>query len=103
MLNRIKEFFSSKNKLIKISLIVVVIATVIIVKAIDIHKGNDEKTQSPTANSSENTSAKEQSGIHIGIGHIVMIVVFTAAYGIDKIIVYRNNLKDKQKYDNHKE
>lgn len=102
MFNKIKEFFSSKK--IKIIIIALFVAAAIIVKVIDVNKGDDnEETQSASANTDESASEKEMPGLHIGIGHIVMLIVFSAAYGIDRVIVYRNNLKDEQKYDNYKE
>lgn len=100
MFNRIKDFFSSTSKGIKILVIIILIAVVITAKIIDVNKA-DDKTPSSSANTSDST--EEQTGIHIGIGHIVMLIVFSAAYGIDRVIVYRNNLKDEQKYDNYKE
>lgn len=102
MFNRIKGFLSSKK--FKIIIITLFIAAAITVKIIDVNKNDDnEKTPSASANTGESIPEKEPPGIHIGIGHIVMLIVFTAAYGIDRIIVYRNNLKDEQKFDNYKE
>ena len=102
MFNRIKGFLSSKK--IKIIIITLVIAAAITVKIIDVNKNDDnEKTPSASTNTGESTSEKELPGLHIGIGHIVMLIVFSAAYGIDRVIVYKNNLKDEQKYDNYKE
>lgn len=102
MFNRIKGFLSSKK--IKIIIITLVIAAAITVKIIDVNKNDDnEKTPSASTNTGESTPEKELPGLHIGIGHIVMLIVFSAAYGIDRVIVYRNNLKDEQKYDNYKE
>lgn len=103
MFNKIKGILSSKKfKIIVIALFMVV---VIIVKVIDVNKSNDNNDKSPqtSANTGESTPEKELPGLHIGIGHIVMLIVFSAAYGIDRVIVYRNNLKDEQKYDNYKE
>ena len=102
MFNKIKGFLSSKK--IKIIIITLVIAAAITVKIIDVNKNDDnEKTPSASASTSESTPEKELPGLHIGIGHIVMLIVFSVAYGIDRVIVYRNNLKDEQKYDNYKE
>ncbi len=102
MFNKIKGFLSSKK--IKIIIITLVIAAAITVKIIDVNKNDDnEKTPSASTNTGESTPEKELPGLHIGIGHIVMLIVFSAAYGIDRVIVYRNNLKDEQKYDNYKE
>lgn len=102
MFNRIKGFLSSQK--IKIIIITLVIAAAITVKIIDVNKNDDnEKTPSASTNTGESTPEKELPGLHIGIGHIVMLIVFSAAYGIDRVIVYRNNLKDEQKYDNYKE
>lgn len=103
MFNKIKDILSSKK--FKIIVIAIFMVVVIIVKVIDVNKGDDDNDKSPqdAANTSENTPEKEPPGIHIGIGHIVMLIVFSAAYGIDRIVVYRNNLKDEQKYDNYKE
>lgn len=102
MFNKIKGFLSSKK--IKIIIITLVIAAAITVKIIDVNKNDDnEKTPSASTNTGESTPEKELPGLHIGIGHIVMLIVFSAAYGIDRVIVYKNNLKDEQKYDNYKE
>lgn len=102
MFNRIKGFLSSKK--FKIIIITLFIAAAITVKIIDVNKNDDnEKTPSASASTSESTPEKELPSLHIGIGHIVMLIVFSAAYGIDRVIVYRNNLKDEQKYDNYKE
>ena len=102
MFNKLKEFFSTKK--IKIIIITLFIVTAITVKIIDVNKNDDnDNTPSASANASENTPEKEPPGLHIGIGHIVMLIVFSTAYGIDRVIVYRNNLKDEQKYDNYKE
>ena len=102
MFNKIKGFLSSKK--IKIIIITLFIAAAIIVKIIDVNKNDDnDNTPSASASTSESTPEKELPGLHIGIGHIVMLIVFSAAYGIDRVIVYRNNLKDEQKYDNYKE
>lgn len=69
-----------------------------------INKDN-ENGESESTSIAENTDEKEdsESRLHVGIGHIIMLGVFTAAYGIDKIIVYKNKLEDDKKYDNHKE
>lgn len=102
MFNRIKGFLSSKK--FKIIIITLFIAAAITVKIIDVNKNDDnEKTPSASTNTGESTPEKELPGLHIGIGHIVMLIVFSAAYGIDRVIVYRNNLKNEQKYDNYKE
>ena len=102
MFNKIKGFLPSKK--IKIIIITLVIAAAITVKIIDVNKNDDnEKTPSASTNTGESTPEKELPGLDIGIGHIVMLIVFSAAYGIDRVIVYRNNLKDEQKYDNYKE
>ena len=102
MFNKIKGFLSSKK--IKIIIITLVIAAATTVKIIDVNKNDDnEKTPSASTNTGESTPEKELPGLHIGIGHIVMLIVFSAAYGIDRVIVYKNNLKDEQKYDNYKE
>lgn len=103
MFDRIKEFFSSRKKMFKILIIAAFIAIAIIAKIVDENKIDNEKSRSTSANTSAKTAETEQPKIHIGIGHIVMIIAFTAAYGIDKIIVYRNKLEDEKKYDNHKE
>lgn len=101
MFNKIKEFFSSKSKWFKILVIIILIAVVITAKIIDENKADDDKTPSSSSDTSDST--KEQPGIHIGIGHIVMLVVFTTAYGIDRVIVYKNKLEDEQKNNNYKE
>lgn len=102
MFDKIKGVLSSKK--FKIIVIAIFMVVVVIVKVIDVNKGDDnDKSPQTSANTSENTPKKEPPGIHIGVGHIVMLIVFSAAYGIDRVIVYRNNLKDEQKYDNYKE
>ena len=92
--------FNSKNKMFKwIVLLAVLIAIAISVNMID--KSNDENT----ASSSESNSSdeNEQTSFHVGIGHIVMLVILTSAYGIDRAFVYSNKLKEEKQYNNNEE
>lgn len=106
MFDKIKNWILEKknNKWFKVA----VIAAILVIAAITTNFINkdEENGGSETSSVSENTDNSEvskESGFHVGIGHIVMLGVFTAAYGIDRIIVYRNKLEDDKKYDNHKE
>lgn len=101
MFKRIRELFSSKNKWFKLLLIIIIFVVVITAKIIDENKAEEDKKSSVSYDSSDNN--EEHSGIHIGKGHIVMLIVFTTAYGIDRIIVYKNNLKEERKYNNYEE
>ena len=105
MFENIKNWFSEKgkHKVFKVAVIaVVLVAAAITVKNIN----NEETSRTESSSATENTDSAEkndESGFHVGIGHIVMLVFFTAAYGIDRIIVYKNKLEDDKKYNNHKE
>lgn len=101
MFKRIRELFSSKNKWFKLLLIIIIFVVLITAKIIDENKSEDNKT--PPSSSDINESTLKESEIHIGKGHIVMLIVFTTAYGIDRIIVYKNNLKEERKYNNYEE
>lgn len=101
MFKKISELFSSKNKWFKLLLIIIIFVVLITAKIIDENKSEDNKT--PPSSSDTNDSTPKKSEIHIGKGHIVMLIVFTTAYGIDRIIVYKNNLKEERKYNNYEE
>lgn len=106
MLNKIKNWISEKknDKWFKVA----VVAAILVIAAIamnvinkDEESGGSEST--PVTENTDKAETDNESGLHVGIGHIIMLGVFTTAYGIDRIIVYKNKLEDDKKYDNHKE
>ncbi len=106
MLNKIKNWLSEKknNKWFKVA----VVAAILIITAITtniINKGEEGggSESTPVTENTDKAETDSESGFHVGIGHIIMLGVFTAAYGIDRIIVYKNNLEEDKKYDNHRE
>lgn len=105
MLNKIKNWLSEKkkNKWFKVAAVAAILAISAITMNV-INKDN-ENGESESTSIAENTDEKEdsESRLHVGIGHIIMLGVFTAAYGIDKIIVYKNKLEDDKKYNEYKE
>lgn len=106
MLDSIKNWIDEKKKHKWFKTVVMVILFIIISITVNVieKKENSGSTEpSAAAESADNEEAEEKTGFHIGIGHIVMLVVFTAAYGIDRIIVYKNKLEDDKKYSNNEE
>lgn len=84
---------------------VIVLAFIIIAISVNVidKKESGEVNHSEVSENRENDDKNEESGFHIGIEHIVMLVIFVSAYGIDRAIVYKNKLEDDKKYDNNKE
>lgn len=106
MFDKIKNWISEKktDKWFKIAVVAAVLVVVAITMSIINKDEESGVTESPSvAENADNAETTEESGFHVGIGHIVMLAIFTAAYGIDRIIVYKNKLEDDKKYDNHKE
>lgn len=103
MFYKIKNWISEKKSRKWFKPVVIVIAFIIIAISVNVidKKESSEADSSEISESSENEN--EESGFHIGIGHIVMLVIFVSAYGIDRAIVYKNKLEDDKKYDNNKE
>ncbi len=106
MFYRIKERIEElkKRKWFRPVAVIIVMAAI----AIAVNTANYSNIKASDNAEKYTASEKEENGedtkFEIGIGHIVMLIVFLGVYGIDKIIVYRNNLEDDKKYSSvHKE
>ncbi len=102
MFNKLKQWTAEKKKgkMFKyFILIIVLIALSAAVNFIDFKKGGSETSESEQEESAEENNPK----FHIGAGHVVMLVLLVGAYGIDRIIVFRNKLEEDKKYNNFKE
>lgn len=87
--------FNGKSKLFKI--IIVLVAFIVIAISVNVIDKSNEDNDTPQS-ASDATDENEQTSFHVGIGHIVMLVILTSAYGIDRAIVYNNKLKEEKKY-----
>ncbi len=105
MLSKITNWlFENKNKKwFKITVVAIFIVAVITINSVNKDDESGKAESSSIAENTDNAETDNKSGFHVDIGHFIMLGVFTAAYGIDRIIVYRNKLEDDKKYDNHRE
>lgn len=106
MFDELKKWFNErrKGKLFKyIALLIVLIAIAVAVNTIDLKNNVSNETSETEQESEDENSEEKNQGFHIGAGHIVMLVLLVGAYGIDRVVVFRNKLEDDKKYSNFKE
>lgn len=106
MFDELKKWLSEKKKgkLFKyIALFIVLFAIAVAVNTIDLNNSGNNETSETEQESKDDNSEDKTPKFHIGGGHIVMLVLLVGAYGIDRVIVFRNKLEDDKKYSNFKE